>query len=52
MDEKKQIKAVWLPHRFDKQGNPTQWYCSNCKGIGDGGACCSHCGAHMKGGAE
>ena len=48
----KQINAVWLPHRFDKQGKPIQWYCSNCKGIGDGGAYCSHCGAIMKGGVD
>ena len=50
--EKKQINAVWLPHKFDKQGKPIRWYCSNCKGVGDGGAYCSHCGAIMKGGAE
>ena len=46
---RKQIFAEWIPHRFDKQGNPISWYCSNCKGIGNSSVYCSHCGAHMKG---
>ncbi len=48
-DYRKQIKAEWIPHRFDQQGKPISWYCSNCKAIGDHGTYCSHCGARMKG---
>ena len=47
--EKKQINAVWLPHKFDKQGKPIRWYCSNCKSVSDGGAYCPHCKTKMKG---
>lgn len=44
-------EGEWIPHRFDKNGRPISWYCSNCKGIGDHSSYCSHCGAKMKGGA-
>ena len=46
---RKQIEAEWIPHRFDKNGRPISWYCSNCRGIGDHSSYCSHCGAKMKG---
>ena len=47
---RKQSEGKWIPHRFDKNGRPISWYCSNCRGIGDHSSYCSHCGAKMKGG--
>ena len=41
-------EAEWIPHRFDQDGKPISWYCSNCKAIGNRGHFCSHCGFKMK----
>ena len=49
---RKQSEGEWIPHRFDKNGRPISWYCSNCRGIGDHSSYCSHCGAKMGGGAK
>lgn len=49
---RKQSEGEWIPHRFDENGRPISWYCSNCRGIGDHSSYCSHCGAKMKGGAK